>query len=284
MSTNEWRPVLFPRRGFLPWITVAILAGCSGRREHVTSYPNGQVRERWHEKTAGPTRIVRDGTYEAFYPDGARHAAGAYDNGDSLGLWQEWYLSGVNKSERSYGDHGKQRGRAVVWMPNGDTLEFKSFNDAGELDGRYAAFWRDTGDLREQGEFKNSRRHGIWTRWFHNGQVEYGREYDQGRHVGRWVEFGGDGRVAATHEYLRTLPPALVEVWSGALVDGVPAGKSYVFQRHDRQVDTIASDEREYGELQQKGLDWIVPFKSRSPRFGMIERQRFDTLYVWKHH
>jgi antitoxin component YwqK of YwqJK toxin-antitoxin module len=267
-------------------ICLASLAfdSCSGRHERVTYYPNGQVRERWYERTVGPTRIEKDGPYEAFYPDGSRQTTGAFESGDSLGLWQEWYLSGWNKSVKSFLDHGRMRGRSVLWMPNGDTLEIRTFNDSGVLDGRHAAFWRDTGDLHEQGDYSNGQRHGIWTRWFHNGQIEFGREYDHGRAVGRWVEFGPDGRIATSAEFMRTLPAELSVEWMGALVDGVPVGTSFVYQRHDRHVDTIASDQRDYGELQKKGPDWIVPFRWRSPRFGSIERQRFDTLYIWKLH
>lgn len=264
-------------------VAAFILAGCSGRDERATFYPNGRVKERWHEKAVGPNRVIRDGTYEAFYPDGARQSVGKYNNGDSLGVWQEWYMNGGYKFEKTYGQQGKLTGKAIVWMPSGDTLELKTFNERGELDGRYAAFWRDNGDVREQGEYKNGKRHGLWTRWYHNGQVEHGREYDQGRAVGQWVEFGVDGHVALNREFLRDLPSELSAVWGEALVEGVPVGRSFVFQRRDRQVDTIASDERDYGELQRKGKDWIVPYRWHSPRFGAIEKQRTDTLYVWKY-
>ena len=260
-----------------------ILLGCSGREERVTFYPHGQVRERWHERTVGPNRVVRDGKYEAFYPDGARQTVGEYNNGDSLGVWQEWYLNGGNKFEKTYGDQGRSKGSAIVWMPSGDTLEFKTFNDLGELDGRYTSFWRDNGDVREQGEYKNGKRHGIWTRWYHNGQMEHGREYDKGRSVGRWIDFGVDGHVASNREFLRDLPGELSAVWGESLVEGVPIGTSSLFQRSERRVDTVAADERDYGQLQKKGLDWIVPYKWHSPRFGAIEKQRTDTLIVWRH-
>jgi hypothetical protein len=86
-----------------------------------------------------------------------------------------------------------------------------------------------------------------------------------------------------SREFLRDLPAELSGVWGDALVEGVPVGKSSVFQRRDRQVDTLAAEERDYGELKMKGLDWVVPFKWRSPRFGAIEKQRMDTLIVWRH-
>jgi antitoxin component YwqK of YwqJK toxin-antitoxin module len=264
------------------FLAALFLVGCSGRDERVTYYPNRNVKERWYERTVGPNRVVRDGKYEAFYPDGARQVIGEYNNGDSLGVWSEWYMIGGSKSEKTYGEQGRLKGRAVIWMPSGDTLELKTFNDLGQLDGRYAAFWRDNGDVREQGEYKNGKRHGIWTKWYHNGQMEHGREYDQGRSVGRWVDFGVDGNVASNREFLRDLPPELSAVWGEALVEGVPVGKSSFFQRSERRVDTVASEERDYGQLQKKGDDWIVPFKWRSPRFGMIEKQRIDTLYVWR--
>jgi antitoxin component YwqK of YwqJK toxin-antitoxin module len=245
------------------------LVGCSGRGERVTFYPNGQVKERWHERTVGPNRVVRDGKYEAFYPDGAKQTMGEYNNGDSLGIWMERYMIGGNKSERTYGESGKLKGRAIVWMPSGDTLEFKTFNDLGELDGRYAAFWRDNGELREQGEYKRGKRHGEWTKWYHNGQMEHGREYDRGRSVGRWVDIGVDGNVASVREFLRAIPAELSEAWGEALVDGVPTGMSSLFQRSDRRVDTIASDERDYGQLQKKGLDWIGSYHSNGALLGL---------------
>ena len=259
-----------------------LLAGCSGRDERVTWYPNGRVKERWHERTVGPNRVIRDGKFEAFYPDGARQSVGEYINGDSLGLWQEWYMSGGNKFEKTFGELGKLKGRTIVWMPSGDTLEFKTYNDRGELEGRYTLFWRDNGEVHEQGEYKDGKRHGIWTRWYHNGQMEYGHEYDRGRSVGRWIDFGIDGHIASNREFLRDLPAELADVWPEALVEGVPVKRSSVYQRSDRRVDTVAADERDYGELQKRGVDWIVPFKWHSPRFGAIEKQRMDTLYVWR--
>jgi antitoxin component YwqK of YwqJK toxin-antitoxin module len=271
------------RRAAPVLLAVLILVGCSGREERVTFYPNGRVKERWHETTVGPNSVIRDGTYEEFYPDGTRQSKGEYNNGDSIGLWQEWYMSGGDKFEKTFSEQGKLKGRAIVWMPSGDTLEFKTFNERGELDGRYTAFWRDNGEVREQGEYLNGKRHGIWTRWYHNGQIEYGHEYDRGRSVGRWVDFGVDGHVAVNREFLRELPDELSRVWGDALVEGVPVGRASLFQRSDRRVDTVAADERDYGELRKEGLDWIVPFKWHSPRFGAIEKQRMDTLYVWKH-
>jgi antitoxin component YwqK of YwqJK toxin-antitoxin module len=260
-----------------------ILIGCSGRDERVTLYPNGRAKERWQERTVGSNRVVRDGKYEAFYPDGARQSVGLYSNGDSLGLWQEWYMNGGDKFEKTFGEQGRLRGRAIVWMPSGDTLEFKSFNDHGELDGRYTLFWRDNGEVREQGEYKDGKRHGVWTGWHHNGQMDSAREFDRGRSVGRWIDFGVDGHIASNREFLRELPPELADVWGEALVEGVPVGRSSLFQRTDRRVDTVAADERDFDLLQKKGLDWIVPFKWHSPRFAAIEKQRMDTVYVWRH-
>lgn len=269
------------------WIALLaglFLLGCSGREERVTFYANGQVKERWHERMIGPNRIVRDGKYEAFYANGARLTAGEYNNGDSLGLWEEWYLAGGKRYERTYSQLAKPKGRKIVWMPSGDTLETKTFNDLGELDGRYVAFWHDNGEMREQGEYKNGRRHGTWQKWYRSGQLEHEREYDRGRFVGRWTDFNFDGQVALSHEFLRDLPDELAQVWGEALVDGVPTGRSQFFQRRDRRVDTIPAEEREYGELRKNGLDWIVPFKLSSPRFAALYKPRNDTLYVWRHH
>jgi antitoxin component YwqK of YwqJK toxin-antitoxin module len=259
-----------------------ILSGCSWREERATFYLNGQVKERWHEKIIGPNSNVKDGKYEMFYPDGSRQVVGEFKLGDSIGRWQEWYLNGTLEYERTYGELGKPRGRAIVWMRSGDTLDVRHFNDSGELDGRSATFWRDTGELREEGEYKGGKRHGPWLKWYRNGQLEYEREYDRGRYVGKWIDYGRDGQVASSHQYLKDLPPELSAAWGRALVDGVPTGRSLDFQRQDRRVDTIPAEMREYGELEKVGSDWIVPFKWSSPRFEVFYKPRVETLYVCK--
>jgi antitoxin component YwqK of YwqJK toxin-antitoxin module len=264
-------------------LALTILVGCSGREERVTFYPNRQVKERWHEKSAGQFTSVRDGKFETFYPDGSRLSAGEFINGDSIGLWQEWYLNGGKKFEKTYIEPGKPKGQSIVWMPSGDTLEIHSYNDRGELDGRHVSYWPKTSDMREQGDYKSGKRHGIWCRWYRNGQPEHEREYDQGRFVGRWTDFGYDGRVASSREFLRDLPAELSVVWGNALVDGVPIGRSLEFQQRDRHVDTIANEVHLYGELKKNGQDWIVPFTWSSPRFAAFYKPRYETLYIWKH-
>ena len=263
-------------------VTVLLLSGCSWREDKATYYPNGQVRIRWQEKMIGPYRIVKDGKYEAFYPTGARLASGEFRNGDTLGVWEEWYLYGGKRCERTYGELGRPKGRAVVWMPNADTLDIRTYNEVGELDGRFVVFWPDIGEMHQQGEYLGGKLHGVWQSWYRNGRLEHEREYDRGRHVGVWTECGPDGSVASRREYLRELPSELSGVWGKAIVEGVPVGVSVDFQRHGRRVDTIPSEERMYGELRKSGRDWIVPFKWSSPRFESLYNPRFDTLIVWK--
>ena len=264
-------------------LAITILVGCSGREERVTFYPNRQVKERWHEKSVGPYRSVRDGKFETFYPDGSRLSSGEFINGDSVGLWEEWYLNGGKKIEKAYGEHGPLRGKWIVWMPSGDTLEIHSYNDLGELDGRHVSYWSKTSGMREQGEYRNGKRHGVWNKWFGNGQEEYEREYDRGRFVGRSTDLGFDGRVTSSREFLRDLPAELSAVWGTALVDGVPIGKSLEFQQRERRVDSIANEMHLYGELKKNGQDWIVPFTWSSPRFAAFYKPRHETLYVWRH-
>ena len=260
-----------------------IAIGCSGKEEYTTRYPNGKVREHWYEKAVGPNRVIRDGAYESFYPDGSRQTMGEYSAGDSVGRWQELYLNGGMKYEKSYTDRGKLKGRSILWMPSGDTLVFDTYNGRGELDGRHALFRRENGEIREEGDYRNGKRHGIWRRWHRNGQMEYQREYYQGRAVGTWTEFGVDGQLVSRREFLRDLPAELLAAWGEALLEGVPTGRSAFYQQRERQVDSLASEEREYGELRKTSLGWIVPYQWRSPRFAAIEKRRLDTVLVCRY-
>ncbi len=262
-----------------------IFPGCSWREERVTYYPNGQVKERWHEKIIGPNSNVKDGKYEAFYPDGSRRVTGEYNLGDSIGQWEEWYLNGSQEYEKSYGELGKFKGRgAIVWMRSGDTLEIRHFNDLGEADGRCTTFWVPIqGTFEKRENSRGGKRQGTWLKWYRKRAIGVQREYIRGRSVGRWIEFGRDGQVASSRDFVRDLPSELTGIWAGALVDGVPTGRSLSFQRQGRRVDTIPAEVREYGELRKNGEDWIVPFKWFSPRFEVFYKPRSETLYVWKH-
>lgn len=279
---------LFPiyptgRHAKASWIFVLALlqlSGCSWREEKSTLYPNGQVKIRWHERMIGPYRTVKDGPFESFYPTGARLVSGEFKNGDSVGLWEEWYLYGGPRSEKTYGPNGKLRGRSVSWMPNGDTVELHTYNESGELDGRRVVFWPGTGDIRQQGDYRNGKRDGLWQAWYRNGRVQNEREYDQGRFVGTWIEYGPDGNVASKREYMRNLPPELAGEWERSLVEGVPTGTSLDFQRRARQVDTIPSEKLVYGSLMKVGREWIVPFRWYSPRFEIFYKPRYDTLHI----
>ena len=287
MNLNSIQSVIMRvERDGLPYavmlVALLVSSGCNWREDKSTYYPNGQVKVRWQERMVGPYRTVKDGKFELFYPTGAKMASGEFRNGDTLGLWEEWYLYGGKKAERTYGEQGKPRGRAVVWMPNGDTLEIRGYNDLGQFHGRFVAFWPDIGEVHHQGDYLNGKRHGGWQAWYRNGKPEYEREYDRGRFVGTWIECGPDGNVASRREYLRDLPAELSSVWEKALVEGVPVGVSLDYQRIGRRVDTIPSEERIYGDLQKRRGDWIVPFKWSSPRFATLYKARFDTLVVWR--
>jgi antitoxin component YwqK of YwqJK toxin-antitoxin module len=264
-------------------LTIVFLAGCSWREEKSTFYPNGQIKVRWHERMIGPYRTVKDGTFEAFYPTGAKLTSGEFKNGDSVGVWEEWYLYGGKRFEKKYGVSGKLQGRYATWMPNGDTVDLRAYNDRGELDGRQVMYWPETGEMRHQGECKGGLRHGAWQSWYRNGHIQNEREYDRGRSVGTWIEYGVDGNIASKREFLRDLPDELARSWSGALVDGVPIGTSLDFQRRDRRVDTVPSEKRIYGGLVKRGEAWVVPFKWFSPRFEAFYAPRNDTLVVWRH-
>ena len=226
---------------------------------------------------------VRDGKFESFYADGSRHSTGEYKDDDSIGVWQEWYMNGGKKFEKRFDESGKPNGASITWMPNGDTSEIHTYGETGQLNGRRVSFWPGTGEMREQGEYKNGERNGLWTRWYRNGQPEWEREYDKGRSVGRWTSYSYFGQVTSSHEYLRDLPVELASSWGGALVEGVPTGKSLEFQHKNLNVDTVAIEERRFGTLMKIGEDWVVPFTWYSPRYPTYYKLKRDTLFILRH-
>jgi uncharacterized protein len=89
-------------------------------REH--RLPSGQLIER-----ATYVGDVREGAYESWYSDGARHASGRYVAGKREGAWHEWHENGRPWLEGGY----------VAGLRSGPWIEY-DYTGLKMFDGTYA--------------------------------------------------------------------------------------------------------------------------------------------------
>ncbi len=136
---------------------------CPARTRPATAEASGG-REEWCELEGG----VKHGPYTAWYPSGAKKAAGRYRRGAADGRWTHWYENG-NKSME-----GKRRDDAVY--------------------GRWT-YWYDNGTKRMEGgwRFRDGARQGVWVHWDSDGRRQAEGEWRDGHKHGIWLEQGARG-------------------------------------------------------------------------------------------
>lgn len=165
-----------------------------------TDFAPGKPSVRAQTKAA-PLGDILHGSYETWWPNGNRAAAGSYREGRRDGQWLTWYENGNPECEARY--------------------------ENDQLTGAWRT-WHENGVLKEQGQYASGSRHGRWEAFdsagvwtervdFYFGEVtkrvrgpglvELERHYVDGfarvRMTGRWIngeKFIRDGAYRAWHE------------------------------------------------------------------------------------
>lgn len=107
------------------------------------------------------------------------------------------------------GADGVQQGPSLVWHGADQLAARATFRD-GRLHGRYEAWYRD-GTRKEQGEYRDDRREGLYTTFHPNGRKASEEEYRAGVLHGRqevWFPNGGRFAISEYRDGKRDGPAA----------------------------------------------------------------------------
>ena len=104
-----------------------------------------------------------------FYENGRKSIEGLFIDGKKVGLWTEWYSSGLKMSEKYHHD-GEQTVDVVTWDINGN-LEYKCSYKNWELHGTYTEWDCKTGYKNYESIYNDGKLDGLTIFWDEEGNI-----------------------------------------------------------------------------------------------------------------
>ena len=143
------------------------LRNASERKEKITWYSSGNVKQRWFIREVAPGKYAKDGMFESWHEDGSVWARGNYINDEKDGLWSVHEIGGDRAVH-----HWSKGLREGLWE-----------------------WWRSSGERKAIESYVGGKRHGLFAQWFENGSLYYCGTYDNDEKEGPWVEFLENGKM-----------------------------------------------------------------------------------------
>lgn len=102
-----------------------------------------------------------------FHENGRKYIEGIFKNGKKVGLWTEWYSSGLIMSEKYHHD-GEKTVDVVTWVIKGN-LECRCSYKNWELHGIYTKWDCKTGNKDYESTYNDGKLDGLTILWDHEG-------------------------------------------------------------------------------------------------------------------
>lgn len=152
--------------------------------DYITYYRNGQVRSESHFEDGVHTKAEK-----WYFPDGSLWREITYQGRyRSIVSKKEMYSDGSVKYDNTGGGQpieGKPNGLLKEWYPDGSIESEKSYTD-GVQDGPYKIYYKTSGQLWEEGKYKNGVLDGRFRKWWKNGEDAYDYSYVDGKMHGSY--------------------------------------------------------------------------------------------------
>ena len=163
---------------------------------------------------------LRENTWKFFAETGELIQEGLYRSGEFHGTWRWYYLNGELHREEEY-RMGKPNGLFKEWSTTGKVL-VDGIYENGMRQGKWII---DVNDHREEGEFIDDERHGLWLHIYPNGEYQFEgsyalgvkegkheyrdpngslvrvERYENGQRSGKWMYYGPQQTLVQTLEY-----------------------------------------------------------------------------------
>ena len=123
---------------------------------------------------------------------------GVFLNGQSNGVWKEFYESGELKYMSFYkiGFRHKQYG----FYKNGDTALTENYNNDHLEEGEWKENY-ENGDPKTRSYYKNGKRVGKWKDYYENGNLRSIQIFINNKAEGEWIKFWENGKIFRMGNY-----------------------------------------------------------------------------------
>lgn len=197
------------------FFSVALLAGCATRPQSVPELQTVVLQDRngFSETVSTPERLQRlekqdfdtnqpyakvirvferdpNGTLRSvittYHANGQLHQRLEAQDGRAHGFYQEYYPSGQQRISASIqgGTADLSEEAMSTWQFNGESL-----------------VWRESGELEAIVPYQGGLLHGQERRFYPGGELQFVRNYSEGKQHGRSIEMGRDGCLLAEEQY-----------------------------------------------------------------------------------
>ena len=207
----------------------------------------------------------KNGTYEAFFPDGTQKSKVKYKNGVKNGENIRWYKNGQKKFHQFY-KNGKLNGKCLLWYKNGQ-LKSKVNYVNGSKEGEFH-WWYENGEKQLLEYYKNNKMDGETTFWYRNGNICFKNIYKNGALSGKCVYKDVNGQIFAEGEHREGKP------WDGTFIEELKgnAGQLFLYKegtkkKHISTIDLKDSILR-YKDRKEEMNTKSKPNKSDAPNSG----------------
>jgi antitoxin component YwqK of YwqJK toxin-antitoxin module len=175
--------------------SVQVEATLVGKRVDKEAYGDGKPKIEREIATFSDDRMVNDGFYREYFPNGQVFLEAQYERGTPSGEWKYYHENGQIARTVKY-ENGKPTGEVEVRRADGNILAKRAYAD-GKRSGQWTVY-NATGDkpLREE-HYADGKPDGVWTVWYEDGTPAQESSFRDGKRHGLTTEWGKDGNKRA---------------------------------------------------------------------------------------
>jgi membrane associated rhomboid family serine protease len=220
-------------------------------------YKNGEIQMKGKYQ-----KDLKNGIFIYYSDHRTYESAGRYDKEQAVGKWESFHWNGALHSEVFYGD---QTFTANIFDSLGNQ---QVVNGNGK-----STTWYSSGQVKEEGTYRNGRKEGLWYGFHPDGKPYYKEQYRDNRLI-HGVSEGKDGK-RYVFDHLSEYPFP---------VDGMPAFKKYIDQ-HKRIpfLKTASGKVKIIFTVGVDGSTWnYVILQSVSPEFDQEAKRLIKEGPAWR--
>jgi antitoxin component YwqK of YwqJK toxin-antitoxin module len=181
---------------------------CSKKVKEVKYEKNGQLKERYEYYEADNGSFIKDGEYQAWYPNGMIMHTGEYEDNKKVGIWEKWTDSGYLSEKTTYEDDKRNGLYQKYWK---DKIEFERTYVNDKRHGKGRVYWRN-GQLSGESNYIEDLQDGHITWYDSLGNKETEEYYEMGKKTGTWEKYKGDS-VLFTITFENEIPVEIIGNW-----------------------------------------------------------------------